>query len=254
MGSEILEDVWVTDTYPISTTFDTSWTGHGPKMEMEDHPSEHQFVVWIERLNPGDHANVIYQVNLEDEILYKEGISLTNQLQAPLENDVDLSDNYDQLTVYTGPDVFVEKWLSGGKVEPGELVTFTVKFGNRNRWPWDSDFSLDPGSYLTDTLPEELSFVRASGPWDRDQDWDPCNENGNVLTWCWGPMWAESTWFTQIVARVADTVQNGDTFTNTIVAYGANPDEIEPFWDNNESSVRMTAEVHVSIFLPVILR
>jgi uncharacterized repeat protein (TIGR01451 family) len=237
LGSELLEGFWITDTYPLSTSLSNWWVGHGVNVTFTHNASERQLVWWIERMYPGDNANIIYQVDLDSPYAGQQGLAFTNQVEAPIPGDVVPEDNSDQLTVYTGPDVFVEKWLSGGEIEPGQLVTFTVRFGNSALQPWNTDTGV--GSFITDSLPAEMSYVRASAPWDWDQTWDPGDPDSKQLEWGWDTMWADSTWIFELVAQIRDTVQGGDAFTNTIEAYSENPGDLDLDWGNNVSQVPM---------------
>jgi hypothetical protein len=71
----------------------------------------------------------------------------------------------------TGPDVFIRKWLKDGIIQAGRTVTYTVEFGNLNKWPWPWDWSY--GSHITELLPEGMTFVEAIGYWDPENTWEP---------------------------------------------------------------------------------
>ncbi|MFZ5808602.1 MAG: hypothetical protein ACOY16_04890 [Chloroflexota bacterium] len=254
IGTEILNDIFITDIYPLSTNFTEWYKGHGGNVDVTHLEDQHQVVVWVEEIIPKETANVVLKFNLDGSVIGERGLAFTNQLSAPWDGDVDLSDNENQATAYSGADIFIEKWLSGGKLEPGEMVTFTVKFGNHSFSPWNSDESFD--SKITDTLPEKMTFIRAAAPWDYDEDWGPNELPGNGFEWGWGPMWAESTWYFQIVAQIEDTLWVGEVVTNTIRAYSDNPDEVELSWENNVCEVPMLiVDPNLTrLFLPIILR
>jgi hypothetical protein len=172
-------------------------------------------------------------------------------VDAPVADDVFPEDNYDQVTAYTGPDIYIEKWLSDGLLEPGQVVTFTVEFGNHNRWPWHSDPEV--GSHITETLPTGMEFISATAPWDPNETWYPDFEDGETVVWGWQPMWSESLWTFEITARIDDTVPYGAVMTNTIEAYGDNPDEVEPDWSNNYDEAIFQLEF-IKTFLPVVFK
>ena len=134
-------------------------------------------------------------------------LSFTNTVEAPVPDDVYPADNSAQAMASTGPDIYVKKWLSGGEPEPGEIVTFTVEFGNRNDWPWDSDDQY--GSAITDTLHAHMAFVKATDPDDPSETWTPDILPGNVLRWGWGNMSHDSWWRFNVVAQITDTVKPG---------------------------------------------
>jgi len=253
LGTVLLENIWITDTYPISTSFnDNWWQNHGPSSIPWTHDADNRLLVMkVDNLNPGDTASVGYRFDLDPEVIGVQGLSYTNLLAAPVDGDVFPGDNYDQVTATTGPDVFIRKWLSDGILEPGEVVTFTVEFGNQNLWPWDGDPNV--GSHITETLPQGLSFISATAPWNPEGMWDPEYTDGNTVVWGWGTMWNQSLWTFQISALISDTAQRGIILTNTIEAYGDNPFDIETNWENNHSQYPFQMEL-IRLFLPLLLR
>jgi PKD repeat protein len=241
LGTERLDNFWITDTYPISTGFYGNWwVNHGPWITWTQDAENHLFAMWVDELNPGDTASVGFQLDVDPEIIGVEGLAFTNTLEAPIANDTNPADNTDTLIAYSGPDVFVNKWLSGGDLRAGEIVTFTVEFGNQNFWPWDGD--KEYGSHITDTLPEAMTFITATAPWNPEEYWAPESMDGNEIAWGWGTMWNNSIWSFDIVAQIADDVVGGDVLTNRIEAFGDSPDDIEPNWENNVYEMVMTIE------------
>jgi hypothetical protein len=253
LGTEPLENVWITDTYPISTSFNGNWwQNHGPSSIPWSYDADNRLLTMkIEYLNPGDTASVGYRCDLDPEFIGVQGLSYTNLLAAPVEGDVFPDDNFDQVTAYTGPDVFIRKWLSDGILEQGEVVTYTVEFGNQNLWPWDGD--PDVGSHITETLPTGVEFLSASAPWNADETWDYEYADGNTVVWSWSPMWNQSLWTFQINALINDTAQRGVALTNTIEAFGDSPFDIEPNWENNHSDYVFQIDF-IRLFLPLLLR
>jgi hypothetical protein len=254
IGTTRMEDIWITDTYPISTTFNDDWRVRwGPSVTATHDASNRQLIFWAEDLGPGDTGSVGFRVDLDDSIHGVQGLVFTNTVEAPWPGDVYPADNRDVELAYTGPDVYIEKWLSGGEPEPGEIVTFTVEFGNRNLWPWDGDDEY--GSHITDTLPAAMEFITATAPWDRNQRWVPEDITGTTVRWGWVTMWSDSTWQFDIIARITDTVEGGDVLTNRIEAYGDSPYDIEPYYDNNVSSATVTLPKHKhKLYLPLVLK
>jgi uncharacterized repeat protein (TIGR01451 family) len=237
VGTTRMEDISLTDTYPVSTTSDGDlWIGHGPWITRTHEPAQRQYRIWVEQLDSGDTAHVGFYVDLDASIQGQQGLIVTNTVAAPWPGDIDPADNVDVLQAGTGPDVFVHKWLSGGEPKPGEVVTFTVEFGNRNQWPWEGDEAF--GSHITDTLPPEMSFVRATAPWDAD--WTPDVLPGNVLAWEWGTMWSDSRWRFNLAARITETVEGGDVIANVVEAYGDSPTDLEPDTRNNLFTLPVT--------------
>jgi hypothetical protein len=251
-----MENIWVTDIYPANTTLANWWVQWGPWVTATHEAANRQIVFWIEEINAGDTAGIGLQVDLDESIHGEQGLIFTNTAEAPWEGDVYPDDNHDTELVYTGPDVYIKKWLSGGEVEPGEIVTFTVKFGNRNHWPWEGDDEYD--SHITDTLPAEMEFITATNPWDPGEPWEPETVDGHTIVWSAGPMWSD--WWAQfdIVAKIADDTPLGQELTNIIEAYGDSPNDIEPYYDNNVSKVTLTIPAPAIgdyiIYLPIVAR
>ena len=251
VGTTQMEDIWITDTYPISTTFnDNWWQEHGPWITATHDAGNRQIVFWVEELDDGNTANIRFRVDLDDAIHGMQGLIFTNTVEAPWSGDVYPADNTAVELAYTGPDVYVEKWLSDGEPGAGEIVTFTVEFGNRNRgWSTDDNY----GSRITDTLPAAMEFITATAAYDPTQPWEPDEIDGNTLSWGFGPMWSNSIWYFDIVVQITDTVDAGDVLTNTIEAYGDSPYDVEPYYDNNVSHAAVTIPIY-DIYLPIVLR
>ncbi|NLF01252.1 MAG: DUF11 domain-containing protein, partial [Anaerolineales bacterium] len=189
-----------------------------------------------EKLEPGETASIQLRANIDGGIIGQGGHTFTNTLAAPLSGDVYPADNEDMVVAHTGPDVFVEKWLSDGTPAPDGIVTFTIRFGNRATGPWGGDPSF--ASHITDTLPTGTSFVSARAPWA--DPWLPSFQAGDVVAWGWDPMWADNAWEFEVAVRISDTVTASQVLTNVVAAYGDSPDDIEPFWDNNVVRAAMT--------------
>ncbi len=236
-GTERLAPVWITDAYPADVTFnDDWWVSHGPWITLTHDAPNGELVFWLEQFEPGESARVNYRLDLDHPGV--EGVCFLNDVQAPITDDVWPDDNEDAVSACTGPDVYVEKWLSGGQPKPGEIVTFTVEFGNRNRSPWNTDEGY--GSHITDTLPAEMTFITATAPWDPDEPWHPEFQDGQTVVWGWGPMWAENWWRFELVAQITGDVEDGDVLVNTVEAYGDSPEEVEPDYANNAFDLPLT--------------
>jgi len=235
-GNTWLDDFWITDTYPVSTTLTDWWVNHGPWITATEDVGNRQIAFWVDGLNPGETASIGFHLDLDGDIIGQEGLLFPNQVDAPLEGDVYPADNHDQVTARTGPDVYIEKQLSGGVPEPGELVTYTVSFGNANLWPWDGDPNY--GSHITDTLPEGMTFITAT--WAGGYPWVPELVDGNTVVWQAGTMWNNSHWEFDLVVQLDEGLQGGDVLTNTIEMYGDSPDDIEPNWENNVFELPLT--------------
>ena len=96
------------------------------------------------------------------------------------------------------------------------------------------------GSHITETLPEGMTFITATAPWDPSQPWIPELVDGNTVVWGWGPMWNNSLWEFELVVQLAENLQSGDVLTNVVEAYGDSPFDVEPNWENNVFELPLT--------------
>ena len=250
VGTTTLHDVVLTDTMPEGTSFNGNWWNWFWE-GMDFSPVGDQLVWTLSRLEPGWSSGLLFQVDLDDELVGEEGLAFVNLVEAPITGDVYPADNSYQVTAYTGPDVYVKKWLKAGELRAGEIVTFTVEFGNQNVWPWDGDPSY--GSHITDTLPAAMTFITSTAPWDPNEPWQPEQIVGNSVVWEWGTMGSDSWWRFDLVAEVGDTVEPGQMLINEVAAYGDSPDDIEPNYDNNVFELPLLIEGR-RIYVPLVVR
>jgi uncharacterized repeat protein (TIGR01451 family) len=237
VGTTVLYDVEITDTLPDDTAFNGNWwTWY---WEGIDFNQVGNLLTWtVSRLDPTWSAGLRYQVDVDSGLIGEEGLCFINAAEAPIPDDVWPADNSDEVAACTGPDVYVEKWLSGGEPQPGQILTFTVEFGNQNLWPWNGDDQY--GSHITETLPAGMTFITATAPWNPNEPWHPESIYGNTIVWSWGTMWADSRWRFDLVVEIDDTVVGGDVLVNTVEARGDSPDDVEPDYDNNVFDLPVT--------------
>jgi uncharacterized repeat protein (TIGR01451 family) len=240
IGTVNLSNVLITDTYPVSTTYSGNWWAdfHREINEEAQYPAQNQVVFRVGEIQTGESGRINLVVALDGGIAGTHGLIFTNTVEAPISGDIYTADNYYEKVAFTGPDIYVEKWLSGGELRAGKIVTFTVKFGNRNLWPWNADSSY--GTYITDTLPAGMTFITATAPWDPNQSWTPSELPGNVFEWSAGTMWNDSAWYFDVVVQITATATAGDVLTNTIEIQGQSPTDVEPYYDNNVFELPVT--------------
>jgi len=246
IGSSQLENIWITDTYPLATIFTGEWwVNHGPWITMTDNSAQNQLLFWVEGLDPGDTAHIGFMLELESPGV--PGLAYTNTVETPVIGDVNLVDNFDQFTNVTGPDIYVKKWLSGGEVEAGATVTYTIEFGNKNLNPWETTAK----SYLTDTLPAEMAFITATVPWNPDEPWEPISTDDGVLTWEWDYMCPGCWWQFELSVQITDTVSLGDVLVNKIEMYST--EDVEYDLENNHY-IYMAGIKEYLLYLPTIVK
>ena len=251
VGTQYLEDPVVIDTYPTSTTVSNCWWNHGPFIGCEVDEANHQVIYYLDNLKPGETASAMLAVDLAPEDIGAQGLAFVNQADISDFEDIAPADNHDEVTSYTGPDVFVRKWLKEGELRAGELITYTVEFGNLNRKPWNGDNNF--GSHITETLPAGTTFVEAIGYWDPANPWEPESIDGQEVSWSSGPMWAEQTWTFDLVVQIDEDVPIGTELLNVIEAWGDSPTDVDINPLNNTFEYRLETILY-RLLLPLAQR
>ncbi|NLF00243.1 MAG: DUF11 domain-containing protein, partial [Anaerolineales bacterium] len=86
-GTERLEEVRISDTYPLSTT--AEWNvNHGPWITATEDAPNRTITWWLEKLEPGETASIQLRANIDGGIIGQGGHTFTNTLAAPLSGDV----------------------------------------------------------------------------------------------------------------------------------------------------------------------
>jgi len=254
LGSTGMEDIWITDTYPISTTSDGDfWVGHGPWFTYTHDAPNHQFIIWAEALGPGDTGHVGFWVDLDGPIHDVQGLIFTNTVEAPWPGDVDPDDNSDVELAYGGPDLYAEKWISDGEPRPGARITFTVRCGNASLSPWE--VSDEATTRLIERLPDGMSYVTSVWP-DGNPHPPFFHDPGTGLTiWDMGRLSSDDhRWFYLVVDLDAD-LEGGDVLLNQLEFYESPVVDVDPNPDNNTFELPVTIIVSEhEIYLPLILR
>ncbi len=252
LGTTTLQDFAITDTLPDGVAFNGNWW-HWFHRSIAFEQVGDQLIWTVDWLEPTWAAGLRYQADLDSDLVGVQGLCFVNAAEAPIAGDVWPADNSDEAAACTGPDVYVVKWLSGGEPMPGEVLTFTVEFGNQSRWPWNGDDQY--GSHLTETLPAGMTFITATAPWNPDEPWPPERIDGNTIVWGWGPMWADSRWRFDLVVELDRNLRDGAVLINRVEARGDSPDDVEPNYDNNvyELPVEVTVNLRF-IYLPIVLK
>jgi len=241
--------VTITDTLPVGTVFNGNWWHNWSPDEVQFTDQNGQLVWTLNRIEPTWSWYLSFDLDLEGNLIGVPGLAFTNTVDVPLPGDVYTADNHAAVTSTTGPDIYVDKWLSGGVPSPGEIVTFTIEFGNQNQWPW---YAEGP-ALLLDTLPPEMTFIKATDPRDPSQTWLPTILPGNVLAWGWAALCSECRWQFDLVVQIADTDTSWDVLPNTVEMYSLNPSDHDLEWDYGNNTV--TAYITNALFklyLPII--
>ena len=252
MGTTLLTDVRLIDTYAPSTTWNGTWDwcGPGPNISTTHDAANGRILIDVDRLDPGTWSCTEFEFDLDPGIVGVAGLGFTNTLVAPVAGDTYTPDNVSLVVARSGPDLSIEKWLSGPRPLPGEAVTFTVRFGNANVWPWSTTGN---DTYLTDTLPSAMTFISATAPWDPDDTWWPDGTSGNAVRWHYGSSGSNDLREFTIFARLTDTARPGDVMTNTIELASHHPDDIEFDTTNNVYALPVVLAAE-EVYLPLVTR
>ncbi len=247
VGTTRIDGFTITDTYPLSTTFDRGnldwWWGD---VFFTDNYTHNQ-AIWVADgfLEPGGSWGAQLWVDVDPVI--EKGRLLTNVVQISVPpGDVCPADNIYTAVRGTGPDLYLVKTVASPWVEAGDLVTFTLRHGNRGERSVD-DVDWNNTAWLTDTLPAGLGYVTSTL---RHCDGPQCpyivpNKIGDRLVFDVGILgrgWENAI---SLTLRVTDTAGLGDVFVNSAEIASSNPiSDAEPYHANNTAS----AAAYVSPF------
>jgi len=248
IGTATVHNVAVTDTYPVSMSL--NWWGLDFGEDWSGGTSGNQVTVTLSRLQPGWSAWLKVDLSVPS---VPNGTFFTNTIEVTTPpDDVNKADNRDVLVVGSGPDLSVEKWLTGGTPRPGQLLTYTLHFENHAQ-AWGTDGSV----WVTDTLLSGAEFVAAAqrlcGPGDYFCERNPDRVDGSSWAWDYGG-WGANSWNDLLVTvRVTDTARAGDVLSNTATIASDSSEDVEPNYEDNTSRCAVTV-LPGHTFLPLVLR
>ncbi len=240
VGTSTEYNVAITDTYDFPMTPDGcsfnfwrgwQWSGCAS--------GTNPITITLNELDPGDTAWLEMRLRVPGGVSQGTLLANTAQIDTP-SGDVNPGDNRAEVVMGTGPDLSIEKWLTGGTSTPGpgDIVTYTLHFENDS--PWETQGNV----LVTDTLPAGLEFVAAqqrqcgSGEYNCQSILD---QSGSVLAWNNG-RWGGNSWNDLVLTlRVSNTLRGGTVLTNSAEIASDDPaHDVEPNYDNNTSRYAVT--------------
>ena len=243
IGDTSVNNVIVTDTYPLHTSFSNWWMQWWPgKASVSEDVSAQRAVFTLSQIEAGNTAGIRLQLNVDGPYVNQPGLLFTNTITATsLQSDVNPSDNAYRSVVTSGADLYAVNHIASGKPGPGKVITYLLEYGNR------SDMSDAAGSItqLVDQLPAGMQYVSANPA--------PTNVWGNSLQWINGRMGSGWRSVIELSVRITTTAKPGEIFTTTLSINDSSPATNEPYYDNNTS----TATVQIDckrVFVPVVRR
>jgi len=242
VGTTRIESFTISDTYPLSTTLDWGDVWWGDQITFTDDYTDNQAIWEVGNpINAGDSGGGRLVVNVDPNV--GRGRILTNVIEiAGTQAEVETSDNVYTLVKTTGPDLYVVKTAPSPWVEPGETLTFTLRYGNQAERGVDR--TDESGTvYLTDTLPAGMEYVTSTMRWCDGPDCPYVTPNivGDDLVFDVG--WQGDGWWNEIylTVQVTDTALGGDSFPNQVEIASSNPvSDVEPYASNNADTATLT--------------
>jgi uncharacterized repeat protein (TIGR01451 family) len=246
-GTTLLTDVEIVDTYPQDTQFNGEWwNDYWREITFSEDVAQRKLVWTVEELYSGDSFNIDFILNVDSSIVGDQGLAFTNLVEAPIADDVYPANNSYEDTAYTGPNLYVKKWLKTEFPSPGDEVLFVVEFGNASQGTWGTNGDTS----LVDDLGDGMTFIKATDPDDPARYWLPkLMPDGNLL-WEWGNMNSDSRWQFEMTVKIDDDVDPRSMLTNTIEVSSSDQEDIDPVAENNIAMV--TFRAGQLIYLPVI--
>jgi uncharacterized repeat protein (TIGR01451 family) len=262
VGDQIVYDVVLTDTYDSRLTRDGAVRiDPGINFQFLTPKVTHQFVVKFDQIAPGQNVGVDFGA-LASGGPVEPGLTFVNTAEVTLiETDTEPADNV-AVTVHTsGPDLAITKNFLGGLIEAGEVITYSLTFGNArgtNVWWW----GLKGDAVITEALPGGMAFVRSQLCNVEGRDCvavNPTTNTGDTVTWNVGKL-ATGTWrILKVAARLPEGAARGTAFTNHVQIASTDPvQDAEADLTNNAANVTVRIGVqsplNVMVYMPLITR
>ena len=223
-GPSAAANVAFTDNLPGDVTFDQGSTNVG------DNSVQHSNGVVtadLGTIDPGNTATITIIVDVNNDATGT--LTNTASVSAPNESDTSNNDDDAQTTVNPEIDILLEKVDNDNDqtLTPGDDITYTLTVTNLGP-------STATGVVVTDTLPDEVTFVTAGST-------APDNINGNVLTYNLGDLDEDE------VQMITINVTTDDDFVGTLTNNAvADADQDETDDTNNEASAQSVLAVQLS--------
>ncbi len=153
-GGTASTEVILTDTLPLSTTFDTWWGQHPGWIALPSGPGE---VVLTRPSIPGNWCSQVYvRVHLDEDA--QMDTQLVNTAVITASNDLETDDNTAQVEHYQSfarHNLWIDKNWGHGQLAPGGEANYWINFGN------DGNVPATQTVRVTETIPTGLTFVDA---------------------------------------------------------------------------------------------
>jgi uncharacterized repeat protein (TIGR01451 family) len=127
VGTEDVFSVQLTDTYPLSTTWNGDWKWNrwwGPEVYVNHNEPSRQLVFSTDRIDASERVEIDFRVDLDGDMIGLPDLYFTNTVEAPVAGDRYPADNYYEVVAYSGPpDLCMGRWRpTGGPLGDGGQV------------------------------------------------------------------------------------------------------------------------------------
>ncbi|TES95110.1 DUF11 domain-containing protein, partial [Patescibacteria group bacterium] len=196
-GNGVATNVVVTDIIPRYTTYvDGSASGVGVYNAVD------LSIVWaIGDLAVSETGSVSFSVTVDSNVPHNYIIRNDARISA---DGGYMAEAYVEVRAQHLPGIFVEKRVDKTNTKPGDILTYTVVFGNR------SAYVAAINVVLTDELSSFVTYVNGSATHSGIYD-----TTNHALTWNWGTLPPNSQYQVTYQVRVKDDVPNGTIIRNT---------------------------------------
>ncbi len=240
-GNQDATGVFITDTVPDHTSFDPASSSAGWSC-VPDSSAGSVCTILIGDLDAGDGGSVSFAVTVDNPLPtgVTEIFNIATISDDGANSDEPITDSDgDNTPVDAQPELFITKDDGGVTVEPGDVVVYTLSYGNTG----NQDAT---GVFITDTVPDHTSFDPAAS----SAGWScmPDNSAGSLCTITIGDLDAGDGGSVNFAVIVDNPLPAGvDQIDNlaTISDDGANSDE--PITDSDDESTPVDAVPDLTI-------
>jgi uncharacterized repeat protein (TIGR01451 family) len=242
IGDVSINNVRLTDVYPVHTSFANWWMQWCPgEMSWSEEVSAQRSVFTLTQVDAGNTAGLKLQLNVDGPYVDQPGLLFTNTLSATLlQSDVNPADNVFAQTAFAGADLYATHTATG-TLGAGKVITYQLEFGNRStQWETQGDTT-----WVIFQLPDDMSSLSVSPTPD-------LHPSANIFIWQYGrlgPYWQNGV---QLTAQIPTTPSLGEWFTSTLTINNTNPTGVEAYTDNNTSSVTLKLPVR-KVYIPTVI-
>jgi uncharacterized repeat protein (TIGR01451 family) len=194
--------VVITDSIPLHTELLSAGFAVGTGTVYSPSPAAGSTITWAlaSPLAPAERAVLTFTVHVSTPV--DDGTAIQNRAFALSSEGVHTESNQVDVTVWSTPTLHVTKLESTDPISADgvSVLTYTIYYTN-------SGTMNAYGTVLSDTLPENVAFVAASGSFS-----PPSPLAGQVMAWDLGTVWGSGS--VQLALTVTHPITNGTVLTN----------------------------------------